>query len=185
MLRGVPEVSPDALVRVVVFSVLIPPLLPIIVAVESASVLSALELLSLASAVVALVADTDIDTDDNERKSFPSGHSTSALRITSYTALYLRRHVFAEMRGDAFISWPEAIAYPALAALAVYVPYTRVVDHRHHVSDVLAGAALGLTYSSLFFWYQESRLQGHQQQKETAVVSPWVSGRGLSVGWSY
>jgi membrane-associated phospholipid phosphatase len=125
------------------------------------------------------------DRSENERKSFPSGHATSALRITSYTALYLRRHVFAEMRGDAFISWPEAIAYPALAALAVYVPYTRVMDHRHHVSDVLAGAAFGLTYTSIFFWYQESRLKDHQRKEESAVLSPWGSGRGLSVGWAY
>jgi membrane-associated phospholipid phosphatase len=128
--------------------------------------------------------DLDAPTDE-DRKSFPSGHATSALRITTYAALYLRYHVFEDARGDAVMTWQEGVAYSTLAALAVYAPYTRVDDNRHHISDVIAGSAIGFSYSMLFFYYQESRLNRHTSNTDKVALSPWDSGRGLSVGWTY
>lgn len=58
--------------------------------------------------------------------SFPSGHATAALAVAAALSL----------------AYP--VLTPGLALLAAAVAASRVVLGVHHVSDVLAGASLGL-----------------------------------------
>ena len=57
--------------------------------------------------------------------SFPSGHAS----VTFATATVLQRH----------FGWKGALAYP----LAAYVAASRLHENRHHLSDVIFGAAIG------------------------------------------
>lgn len=79
------------------------------------------------------------------RRSFPSGHTSTACAGLGFLALYLagKMRAFSRARarhGGAL--WRVAVALaPVLAALVVGVSRTR--DYHHNYSDVLAGAAVG------------------------------------------
>lgn len=121
-------------------------------------------------------------TDDDDRMSFFSGHSSLTLTSTVYLGIYLRQHVFAPWRGDRVLAWWEIPAYAGLAALSVYVPYTRIDDNKHHVSDVLTGAAVGTGFALLFYHYQEGR---YRDALGDLAITPWSDGTGVSVSGTF
>ena len=90
--------------------------------------------------------------DSNEHDSFPSGHATAA---------------FAVARMESSFHPKEA---PLWYAGAAAIADSRIVLHRHHWSDVIAGAALGYGTSC----FELSRKKG-------ILIQPWMDGSG-SVG---
>jgi hypothetical protein len=112
----------------------------------------------------------------DDRKSFFSGHASLTLAATTYTALYLRDHVFPSFEGPA--AWLEAPTYAALIALSIWVPYTRVQDNMHHGSDVITGALVGTALSTLFYIKQEHRY------RHDVTITP-VEGSGAAVMISF
>jgi membrane-associated phospholipid phosphatase len=62
-------------------------------------------------------------------------------------------------------------------ALAAYVGYTRVIDNRHFVSDVIAGGIVGSTIALLVYSYQNKILN----QTDTGNVSLTVLPSHLSL----
>ena len=105
--------------------------------------------------------DYDLEGPDEpgKRVSFFSGHAAQTVGQTAYVGLWLRFHVFEDIRGDRILPWWEALSYAGLAAFAIYVPASRVSDHRHHASDVLVGALVGATSSTAFFFWQKHRYE--------------------------
>lgn len=88
------------------------------------------------------------------RRSFPSGHTSTAFAGLGFLALYLagKTRAFSRARarhGGAL--WRVAVVLaPLLAAMVVGVSRTR--DYHHNYSDVLAGAAIGaLTAATAYF----------------------------------
>ena len=69
---------------------------------------------------------TDID-------SFPSGHATSVFAVAAVFAAYYPR-----------LRWP-------LYGLAAAIALGRVYLERHYVSDIVAGAALGLVFAAYLY----------------------------------
>ena len=120
------------------------------------------------------------------RRSFPSGHATQAYAIATYTALYLRGHVFDKSRGDRLLPWWEAVTYGGIAATATALAGERVWHHRHHLSDVVVGGLLGTTASTLFYVYQDSRHDDREaeRRKQLAII-PAQNGSGASVGVAF
>ena len=112
------------------------------------------------------VANREMPRED-DRKSFFSGHSSLTLASTTYTGLYLHKHVFSRWRGDSRFAWWELPAYAGLAAFSAWVPYTRIEDRMHHGSDVITGAIVGATTSALFFWWQEHRYKRKADRRES------------------
>ena len=99
---------------------------------------------------------------DDGRRSFFSGHSSLTLVSTTYLALYLRTELFPRWRpAGSRLPWWEATAYAGLAAFSAFVPYTRVHDNRHHVSDVIVGSLVGASVATAFFFWQRHRLAQH------------------------
>jgi len=96
---------------------------------------------------------------DGGSQSFPSGHTASAFA----GAAFLQRRY----------GWSYGI--PAYAA-AAFVGYSRVEAKRHHTSDVVAGAALGIAGNLVF-----TRRYAH------VAVHPTLQARGaglaIEVGW--
>lgn len=77
------------------------------------------------------------DTRDS-RVSFPSGHASSTMAGCATGAFLLHAGLFRHSRALALLT-------PIIPlSLAVGVGLSRVLDHHHRVSDVLAGLALGL-----------------------------------------
>lgn len=134
-----------------------------------------------------------VDPDEDRRRSFFSGHASETLFASTYFALFLRYHGLERFRPNGTWTWWEPIPYAALAGVSFYVPWTRVVDHRHHLSDVMVGGAVGATTSICFFAWQEHRWRRDSsglapEQKEAAMnlmVLPDVENRGLKVVGSW
>jgi membrane-associated phospholipid phosphatase len=121
------------------------------------------------------------------RRSFPSGHSTQAWAIATYTALYLRGHVFDKYRGDKVLPWYEALTYGGIAAAAAGLSGERVLHNKHHLSDVVIGGIVGSATSALFYWYQDGRYDKHTraEERKQLVVTPAERGQGATVGLSW
>lgn len=85
---------------------------------------------------------------EDTRRSFPSGHSSTGFSIATYGCLFLHRE------GAGIV---EGIACASLLAAAGLTAYSRVRDNRHHWSDVIAGASLGVVVSSSMFAISELR----------------------------
>ncbi|XP_022225465.2 putative phosphatidate phosphatase isoform X1 [Drosophila obscura] len=74
--------------------------------------------------------------------SFPSGHASFSCYAMLYIVLYLQRRMH----------WPRLrmvrhLLQFLLLLFAWYTCLTRVSDYKHHCSDVLAGAGIGITYA--------------------------------------
>lgn len=120
------------------------------------------------------------------RRSFPSGHATQAYAIATYTALYLRGHVFDKLRGDRLLPWWEAVTYGGIAAAATALAGERVWHNRHHLSDVVIGGLLGTTASTLFYIYQDGRYDDHEaDRRKQLTIAPAQHGSGATVGVSF
>jgi len=81
----------------------------------------------------------------NSRLSFPSGHSSAVAATMFYVALYMQ----ARLAGRNGPTWARrTFAVPLVGAsliiVAFYVCLTRVDDHKHHATDVIGGALIGL-----------------------------------------
>lgn len=86
-----------------------------------------------------------------DRTSFPSGHTSTVFT----TAMMLH-----EMYGS---PWMDALGF----GLASYTGWSRIVANRHHVSDVLFGATLGIIVAHGFAQHHKS------SQKESTDIS-WL-----------
>jgi len=115
------------------------------------------------------IADVTARSDE---KSFPSGHTTAAFVVATYAALYLHGRVF-----DADSSpWAEGAAYGGLFLGASLVAGERIYHARHHLSDVLAGAAIGSATSYAMFRFQDHRFRNRGTETPDG-------GSGGSGGW--
>ncbi len=114
------------------------------------------------------------------RRSFFSGHASITAAGTVYMGLYLSRNLLPEP------SLLKTGGLLLLGGLFVGVPYSRVVDGRHHLSDVLTGAAVGSALATAFYVYQESRYaddsEAFRRGKRQAIqVVPNLRNPGLTI----
>ena len=131
--------------------------------------------------------DPDVDS-ASSRRSFPSGHATQAFAIATYAALFLRHHVFDDLRGDRALPWWEAATYGGLLASASLIAGERVLHNRHHLTDVGVGALLGTATSTLFYLYQDRHAKDRARATEARSLSiaPTVgAGTGTGVSMSF
>jgi undecaprenyl-diphosphatase len=73
-----------------------------------------------------------------ENDSFPSGHATSVFAVATVFAAFYPR-----------FRWP-------LYALAAAVAVGRVYLERHYVSDILAGAVIGMAIASILLRHRQA-----------------------------
>ena len=79
-----------------------------------------------------------------EYKSFPSGHSCSAMSGSLYLTLFLNKEIKSQQLW-VFILIILPLFY------AFYVACTRIIQHRHHIEDVICGLFIGFLFPLLFF----------------------------------
>jgi membrane-associated phospholipid phosphatase len=77
------------------------------------------------------------------RMSMPSGHSSSAFALALHTSLWAHRAACRRGYGAATIALGWGVPLSTAAAIGV----SRITDHRHNISDVVAGALIGLGMS--------------------------------------
>ena len=124
-----------------------------------------------------------------ERRSFPSGHTTQAFAISTYSILYLHDHVFAAKRAKSGMSGYEIATYAGITMIASGLAYERVAHNRHHLSDVVAGGLLGTAGSAVFYAYQERRYRrraaGERRSSLTVAPSGSTETVGLQLGFQW
>ncbi|KAI0079379.1 lipid phosphate phosphatase 1 [Panus rudis PR-1116 ss-1] len=96
------------------------------------------------------------------RRSFPSGHSSTAFSGMTYLALWLAGMTGAwclsrpARAGSLFASKIARLAFTlSPIAFATWVAVSRVEDYRHHKEDVIVGSLIGIvvaTVSYLIYW---------------------------------
>ena len=101
--------------------------------------------------------------DPDRKRSFFSGHASMSAVTTVYVGLYLHEHIFPKYTGTGATVWKSA-AWLALGGVLVGVPYSRLHDNRHYLSDVVAGTAVGSGLALAFFIYQERRFDTDEQR---------------------
>lgn len=80
----------------------------------------------------------------DEYRSWPSGHSSSAMAGYAFIALFLKREIYGSTSIAFFIAF-------CVLVIPLYIGATRIVDYRHHADDVLAGFFVGFLISYFVF----------------------------------
>lgn len=108
--------------------------------------------------------------DGQDNKSFPSGHTSNAFAVASV----LERHY----------GWKAGV--PAYAA-AVAVGYSRLVHDKHFLSDVVAGATLGLIVGRSVVRVNSRPLPGNGGRQATWSIAPVMArrARGLQLSLAF
>lgn len=81
---------------------------------------------------------TDLKSIDESRKSFPSGHSSTSFYSMFFVIMYVQR-VWTKPS----LSLLAQFFQVAFFGLASFVAISRSFDHKHHPTDIIAGAFLG------------------------------------------
>lgn len=95
-------------------------------------------------------------------KSFPSGHASISFAIAGYSSRYVRDYF-----GNSENKTGPLIYASASHLLAAWVGYTRIVDNRHFISDVIAGGLLGSGVAWLVYEYQQRKSPAEDSSDET------------------
>jgi len=75
---------------------------------------------------------------NDSMKSFPSGHSQLALFGAAFFIVYI-----SQRKSNIFMNILNICMQIAAFLLALFCAYSRLVDHRHHMVDVLTGSVIG------------------------------------------
>jgi phosphatidate phosphatase len=96
---------------------------------------------------------------NESRLSFPSGHTSFAFYAMTFLILFISKNW--RWRSLGFM---PILVQTFLAGVAWFIGLSRVIDHKHHASDVLAGGLLGslialFTFHFLNSFYRKSFLK--------------------------
>lgn len=90
----------------------------------------------------------------DDRFSFFSGHASHSFSFATYSSALMFRY-----SNSPLLNW----SYAALAySTAIWVSSTRVTDHAHHVSDVIAGGIVGTAITAAVFYRVEQIDKAHK-----------------------
>jgi membrane-associated phospholipid phosphatase len=79
----------------------------------------------------------------------------------------------------------HGLVYTGVFAAAGMVAVERVYHHRHHMSDVVVGAAIGAVTSALIYRYQQHQAVVDSSRAPEAVAMPGDRPPLLSFGTSF
>lgn len=114
-------------------------------------------------------SESDIDKVNESRKSFPSGHSSSSFYAMIFMILYV--HKFWNKRNLGFI--PQFFQFICFCT-AWFVALSRVIDNKHHPSDVLAGSILGTLIAIFTFYYLNKFYRRYNFRQKYDLSSNYV-----------
>lgn len=116
-----------------------------------------------------LAADNYDCQEDGRYYSFPSGHASATFAAATVACV---QNQYVPLWSESWV--PCAAGYTAAAATSTL----RVVADQHHVTDVLAGALVGVSAGFLVPWLHFEGHLGAAAERSLSVV-PWPGGLGL------
>ncbi|KAK9467985.1 phosphatidic acid phosphatase type 2/haloperoxidase [Lipomyces arxii] len=117
-----------------------------------------------------ICTQTDIMILNEGFRSWPSGHSSAAFSGLFYLALYLAGKLsLLDNKGEV---WKSIIVMtPVLGALSIAA--SRILDHRHHGTDVLTGSLLGVATSIMAYRLYYPALSDTVKQGKAYAFRVW------------
>ncbi|KAL4225651.1 Phosphatidate phosphatase [Mactra antiquata] len=98
------------------------------------------------------------------RLSFPSGHSSFSTYVASYLMIYIQRR-FTFMKYHLIRPCIQTLLFSA----AFYTCLSRVTDNKHHHTDVMAGATIGIV-AAVLVAYNVSDLWSNYRSRTSSVM---------------
>ena len=136
------------------------------------SVILATSYVILSSTVLGLKSITKVERPDGSSKnSFPSGHTATAFA----GAEFLRQEY-----GDQSI-WYGIAGYAVATGTGLF----RMYNNRHWLTDVAAGAGIGILSTKIAYWvnpYLTRKIFGEAERKSTVIFTPIYDGQHVGVG---
>lgn len=138
------------------------------------TIIAATSYIIMASTVLALKSSTKIERPDGSSfNSFPSGHTATAF-------------AGAEMLWQEYKDkspWYGIAGYAVASGTGIF----RIVNNRHWLTDVAAGAGIGILSTKVAYWihpWVKSHLFGNDKNKKTATVMvPFYNGKETGIGF--
>lgn len=110
--------------------------------------------------------------DGSSKNSFPSGHTATAFAGAEF--------LFQEYKDKSV--WIGIAGYTVATATGIF----RVYNNRHWVTDIVAGAGIGILSTKIAYWanpYIKRKLFGDKEKKSTSFIAPSYDGK--TIGLSY
>jgi membrane-associated phospholipid phosphatase len=123
-------------------------------------------------------------------KSFPSGHSSTAFALLTFSTLAIGSRWIVNDDAPAWAQPVAGLAVGALAAGAGFTAASRLADHRHHPEDVVVGALIGSTVAAST-WLVHFDTHGQARTRWPVQVVPSTSmgatgtGSGVALAGSF
>ncbi len=110
--------------------------------------------------------------DGSNNLSFPSGHTTTAFTTAHF--------MFREYQDENI--WLSLSGYP----IAVFTGVYRILNDKHWVGDVVAGAGIGILSTEVAYWLfpKVSKLFSKDYSKNSALVYPFYQNKTMGLGLS-
>lgn len=112
------------------------------------------------------------------RKSFPSGHTATSFAGLGYSALIIAANARIFDKRNRLRSI-KAIIFLAPWSVALLIGLSRMMDYRHHPTDIIGGALIGTTMAIFAFrLYFPSLLEDEQdifreyREEELGLLPP-------------
>ena len=103
------------------------------------------------------------------RLSFPSGHSSFAFQAAAFTVLYLQTKYCTTIKPDVVGFQQQTLLVPFFQVIAIsiatFTAVSRIMDYKHHPTDVLAGTLIGVTSQSLNFYVNQYYFYVNQTER--------------------
>lgn len=136
------------------------------------SVIMATSYLIMSSTVLGLKSMTRIERPDGtSRNSFPSGHTATA---------FAGAEMLMQEYKDQSI-WYGVAGYAVATGTGLF----RMYNNRHWLTDVAAGAGIGILSTKIAYWlspYLTRQIFGEKKTNSTTAISPFYDGQHAGVG---
>lgn len=139
---------------------------------KNRSVLLVSSYVIMAGTVMSLKRLTKVERPDgSSNNSFPSGHTATAFAGAEF--------LWQEYKDKSI--WYGITGYVVATGTGIF----RIVNNRHWLTDVAAGAGIGILSTKIAYWlhpYIQNKLFKSCETKEYATIIPFYTGREYGIG---
>lgn len=138
------------------------------------SVILATSYLIMSGTVLGLKSITNVERPDgSSNNSFPSGHTATAFAGAEF--------LYQEYKDKSI--WYGVAGYAVATGTGLF----RIYNNRHWLTDVAAGAGIGILSTKIAYWinpYLTRKLFGNEKEKKTTtMVLPAYDGKNISLSF--